>query len=305
MAQRGIEVDYLKVAKPVGEGTYGVVYKARHRDDGHYVALKKIRLEIEDEGIPSTALREISLLKELQCKQTVCLEDVRPCSDGSLYLVFEWMDHDLKKYMDAQDHKGSKMGMDLIKSYMYQCMKGLAFCHTRGIMHRDLKPQNLLVNKRGEIKLADFGLARAFMVPLRIYTHEIVTLWYRAPEILLGQKKYTPSVDIWSMGAIFAEMVNHEPLWPGDSEIDELYKIFQVLGTPSESTWPGVSELEDWSPSFPSWSKKSWGEVCPRLDADGVDLLTKMLKFIPGERITAKQALDHPFFDSVDKSLYV
>jgi serine/threonine protein kinase len=110
---------------------------------------------------------------------------------------------------------------------MYQLLKGMDFCHARGIMHRDLKPQNLLVDKRGILKLADFGLARAFMIPVRQYTHEVVTLWYRAPEILLGQKTYAPAVDMWSIGTIFAEMVNQHPLWPGISEIDELFRIFR------------------------------------------------------------------------------
>ena len=110
---------------------------------------------------------------------------------------------------------------------MYQLLKGMDFCHARGIMHRDLKPQNLLVDKRGVLKLADFGLARAFMIPVRAYTHEVVTLWYRAPEILLGQRTYAPAVDMWSIGCIFAELVNRKPLWPGDSEIDEIFRIFR------------------------------------------------------------------------------
>lgn len=125
-----------------------------------------------------------------------------------------------------------------VQSYMYQLLRGIAFSHGRGVMHRDLKPQNLLVDRHGSIKIADFGLARAFMLPIRPYTHEVVTLWYRAPEILLGQRQYAPAVDIWSIGAIFAEMVNRRPLWPGDSEIDELYRIFrsvqlQLVGLPN------------------------------------------------------------------------
>jgi len=187
---------------------------------------------------------------------------------------------------------------------MYQLLKGMDFCHARGIMHRDLKPQNLLVDKRGILKLADFGLARAFMIPIRQYTHEVVTLWYRAPEILLGQKTYAPAVDIWSIGTIFVEMVNQHPLWPGDSEIDELFRIFKTLGTPDESVWPGVTTLPDYKPHFPKWPARSIASMVPRLanDALAIDLLSRMLQFQPSKRISAKQALAHPWFDDLDKS---
>ena len=257
------------------------------------VALKKIRLEVEDEGVPSTALREISLLKELSHPNIVDLMDVEH-SENRLYLVFEWLDKDLKKYMDSCGSNG--MGMPLIKSYMHQLLKGMAVCHSRGIMHRDLKPQNLLINRQGELKIADFGLARAFQIPIRAYTHEVVTLWYRAPEILLGQRQYACPVDMWSIGVIFAEMVNRRPLWPGDSEIDELYKIFRTCGTPTEETWPGVSNLPDYKPTFPKWPGSSLKRTVPTLDADGFDLISKMLAYEPVARITAKDALNHPWF---------
>ena len=211
--------------------------------------------------------------------------------------MFEWVDKDLKKYMDS-----SEMPMPLVKSYMYQLLKGMDFCHARGIMHRDLKPQNLLVDRKGTLKLADFGLARAFMIPVRSYTHEVVTLWYRAPEILLGQRTYAPAVDMWSIGTIFVEMVNRRPLWPGDSEIDELFRIFKSLGTPNEETWSGVTQLPDFKTTFPSWPKRSIGNAVPKLDAQGIDLLSKMLVYQPSKRISAKQALLHPWFDDLDKS---
>jgi serine/threonine protein kinase len=291
-----IATKYKKIEKPVGEGTYGVVYKATclvGEAAGRTVALKKIRLEVEDEGVPSTALREISLLKELSHPNIVDLMDVEH-SENRLYLVFEWLDKDLKKYMDSCGSDG--MGMPLIKSYMHQLLKGMAICHSRGIMHRDLKPQNLLINRQGELKIADFGLARAFQIPIRAYTHEVVTLWYRAPEILLGQRQYACPVDMWSIGVIFAEMVNRRPLWPGDSEIDELYKIFRTCGTPTEETWPGVSSLPDYKPTFPKWPGSSLKRTVPTLDADGFDLISKMLAYEPVARITAKDALNHPWF---------
>lgn len=294
-----INTRYRKTEKPVGEGTYGVVYKATCIATGETVALKKIRLEVEDEGVPSTALREISLLKELSHPNIVDLKDVEH-SENKLYLVFEWLDQDLKKYMDSRRRGG--MTTPLIKSYMYQLLRGMAICHSRGIMHRDLKPQNLLINRAGELKIADFGLARAFQIPVRAYTHEVITLWYRAPEILLGQRQYACPVDIWSIGAIFAEMVTLEALWPADSEIDELHRIFQTLGTPNERTWPGVERLPDYNPCFPKWKGGRLRKQVPGLDDKGYDLLEKMLSYEPSTRITAKAAMNHPWFDDVDKA---
>uniref|UniRef100_A0A915HQ62 Protein kinase domain-containing protein n=1 Tax=Romanomermis culicivorax TaxID=13658 RepID=A0A915HQ62_ROMCU len=177
--------------------TYGVVYKARQKSTGKLVALKKIRLESEEEGVPSTAIREISLLKELRHPNVVKLEDVI-LEEKSLHLIFEFLSMDLKKYIDTIPDN-EYMDKMLVKSYLYQISEALYFCHRRRILHRDLKPQNLLIDSKGVIKLADFGLARAIGIPVRVYTHEIVTLWYRAPEVLLGSQRYSMPVDIWSV----------------------------------------------------------------------------------------------------------
>jgi len=176
---------YSKILK-LGEGTYGVVHRAINRETGEIVALKVIRLESEDEGVPCTAIREISLLKELNHPNIVRLYDVIH-SDRKLTLVFEHLDQDLKKYLD--EWRG-EIPLATTKSFLYQLLKGVAFCHARRVLHRDLKPQNLLINKKGELKLADFGLARAFGIPLyKNFSHEVVTLWYRAPDVLMGSKK--------------------------------------------------------------------------------------------------------------------
>ncbi|XP_031488218.1 cell division control protein 2 homolog [Nymphaea colorata] len=288
---------YEKVEK-IGEGTYGVVYRARDRLTNTTIALKKIRLEQEDEGVPSTALREISLLKELQHGNVVRLQDVVH-SEKRLYLVFEYLDLDLKKHMDSCPELAKNP--QLIKIFLYQMLRGIAYCHSRRILHRDLKPQNLLIDRStNALKLADFGLARAFGIPVRTYTHEVVTLWYRAPEILLGSHHYSTPVDVWSVGCIFAEMVNHRPLFPGDSEIDELFKIFRVLGTPTEETWPGVTSLPDYKSSFPKWAPKDMATLVPGLDPVGVDLLKKMLCLEPSKRITARSALEHEYFQDLE-----
>ncbi|CAL9206768.1 unnamed protein product, partial [Musa hybrid cultivar] len=267
----GFWSQYEKVEK-IGEGTYGVVYKARDRLTNETIALKKIRLENEDEGVPSTAIREISLLKEMQHNNIVRLQDVVH-SEKRIYLVFEYLDLDLKKHMDSCPELAKDPR--LVKTYLHQILRGIAYCHSHRILHRDLKPQNLLIDRRtNALKLADFGLARAFGIPVRTFTHEVVTLWYRAPEILLGSRHYSTPVDVWSIGCIFAEMVNRRPLFPGDSEIDELFKIFRVLGTPNEDTWPGVTSLPDFKSAFPKWLSKDLVTVVPNLAAAGVDLLS-------------------------------
>merc|ERR1711997_1199444 len=216
----------------------------KNKKTGEIVAMKKIRLESEEEGVPSTAIREVSLLKELNHPNIVRLQDVI-MQESRLYLIFEFLTMDLKKYLDTIPAK-EMMNPNLVKSYTYQILQAMLFCHQRRVLHRDLKPQNLLIDKNGAIKLADFGLARASGIPVRVYTHEVVTLWYRAPEILLGSTKYSCPVDMWSIGCIFAEMANKRPLFQGDSEIDLVrlgYNIsilvipYGFLVLPSMSKW--------------------------------------------------------------------
>lgn len=291
--------DYQRQEK-IGEGTYGVVYKALDiKNNNRVVALKKIRLESEEEGVPSTTIREISLLKELKDENIVRLYDIIHSESNKLYLVFEFLDLDLKKYMESIP-QGVGLGARMIKRFMNQLLKGIKHCHSHRVLHRDLKPQNLLIDKDGNLKLADFGLARAFGVPLRAYTHEVVTLWYRAPEILLGGKQYSTGIDIWSVGCIFAEMCNRKPLFPGDSEIDEIFRIFKIMGTPNENTWPDVIQFPDFKPAFPKWTKKKLSYYISNLNSDGIDLLENMLAYDPCNRISAKRALKHPYFKDDD-----
>jgi cyclin-dependent kinase 2 len=291
------------IKEKLGEGTYGEVYKALDTESRQFIALKKMRLlEADDEGVPATALREVSLLKELSsCANIVKLLDVIHCN-STLYLVFEFLDQDLKTYVESTG--SGPLPPKLVKSYLYQILKGIAYCHSHRILHRDLKLANLLIDRKGVLKLADFGLARAFGVPIRTYTHEVVTLWYRAPEILLGQARYSTPVDMWSVGCIFAELVTKRPLFPGDCEIDELFRIFRTLGTPNEEVWPGVTTLPDYKSTFGQWKPQSLTSVVPGLDPLGLDLLSKMLRYAPQERITAKDALKHPYFDDLDKTKY-
>lgn len=287
--------NYIKIEK-IGEGTYGIVYKGKDKRDGKTVALKKIRLESEDEGVPSTAIREISLLRELKHKHIVRLEDVLMDGCEKIYLVFEFVSMDLKKYLDSIP-KNERLEDDVVKNYLRQILDAIMFCHTRRVLHRDLKPQNLLVDNKGNIKVADFGLARAFGIPLRVYTHEVVTLWYRAPEVLLGAHRYSTPIDIWSIGCIFVEMITRKPLFHGDSEIDQLFRIFRTLGTPTPGIWPEVAVLPDYKASFPSWKENILPTLVPEMDDQALDLLNKMLAYNPSKRLSAKDALRHPYFE--------
>ncbi|XP_050078246.1 cyclin-dependent kinase 1 [Anopheles maculipalpis] len=292
-------MEHFQKIEKIGEGTYGVVYKGRNKLTGEIVAMKKIRLEAEDEGIPSTAIREISLLKELKHRNVVSLLDVL-MEENRLYLIFEFLSMDLKKYMDSLPPE-KMIDSDLVKSYMYQITAAMLFCHKRRVLHRDLKPQNLLINKEGVIKVADFGLGRSFGIPVRNYTHEIVTLWYRAPEVLLGSPRYSCPVDIWSIGCIFAEMATRKPLFQGDSEIDQLFRMFRILRTPTDDIWPGVTSLPDYKSSFPCWTQNNLASQVSNLDSAGIDLLQKCLIYDPMLRISAKKILEHKYFDGFER----
>ncbi|XP_008580680.1 PREDICTED: cyclin-dependent kinase 3 isoform X5 [Galeopterus variegatus] len=230
-------MDVFQKIEKIGEGTYGVVYKAKNKESGQLVALKKIRLDL--------------------------LLDVVH-NEKKIYLVFEFLSQDLKKYMDSAP--ASELPLHLVKSYLFQLLQGVNFCHSHRVIHRDLKPQNLLISEMGAIKLADFGLARVFGVPLRTYTHE----------------------------------VTRKALFPGDSEIDQLFRIFRTLGTPSEAIWPGVTQLPDYKGTFPKWTRKGMEEIVPNLEPEGKDLLMQLLQYDPSRRISAKAALAHPYFSSAE-----
>ncbi|GAA34774.2 hypothetical protein CRM22_002665 [Opisthorchis felineus] len=291
-----VVLKYEKLEK-IGEGTYGKVYKARNRDTHEIVALKRVRLENDDEGIPSSAFREICLLKELKHKNIVRLFDVL-LSESRLTIVFEYCDQDLKKYFDSCN---GEIDQKTVKLFMYQLLRGLQFCHNHNVLHRDLKPQNLLINDNGELKLADFGLARAYGIPVRQYSAEVVTLWYRPPDVLLGAKLYTTSIDVWSAGCIFAEMSNAgRPLFPGFDVEDQLQRIFKLLGTPTEVTWPTVTELPDYEPFTVIYPPAmNWHQVVPKLSSRGIDLLQQLVVCNPTDRISADQALHHSYFENM------
>uniref|UniRef100_A0A671T7V1 cyclin-dependent kinase n=1 Tax=Sinocyclocheilus anshuiensis TaxID=1608454 RepID=A0A671T7V1_9TELE len=276
-------------------GTYATVFKGRSKLTDNLVALKEIRLEHE-EGAPCTAIREVSLLKDLKHANIVTLHDIVH-TDTSLTLVFEYLDKDLKQYMDDC---GNIMSMHNVKIFLFQILRGLAYCHKRKVLHRDLKPQNLLINERGELKLADFGLARAKSVPTKTYSNEVVTLWYRPPDVLLGSSEYSTQIDMWGVGCIFYEMAAGRPLFPGSTVEDELHLIFRLLGTPTEDNWPGISSIEEFkSYNFPKYKPQPFINHAPRLDTEGIELLLSFLRYESKKRISADESMKHSYFKSL------
>ncbi|CAL1696656.1 unnamed protein product [Somion occarium] len=299
-------MNYIQLEK-LGEGTYATVYKGRSRTTNEVVALKEIHLDAE-EGTPSTAIREISLMKELKHVNIVRLYDVIH-TETKLVLIFEYCDRDLKKYMDAHGDRGA-LDPVTVRSFMYQLLKGTAFCHENRVLHRDLKPQNLLINRKGELKLGDFGLARAFGVPVNTFSNEVVTLWYRAPDVLLGSRTYSTSIDVWSCGCIFAEMISGVPLFRGRDNQDQLLHIMRIIGTPEDrllrkiateaapSTPEGQQQAANASKQYPRYPKIPFQQVLPKASPQAIDLLERLLQFDPNKRISAAEALNHPYFTS-------
>lgn len=285
----------------IGEGTYSRVYRGRHRQSGQPVALKEIQLNPE-EGAPATALREIAFMKEMSHPNIVRLLEVVH-TEHTLTLVFEYMDLDLKRYMELRN--GGELGGPLsvleIKSFLCQILQATQYCHDNRILHRDLKPQNVLVApKRGLLKLADFGLARGFGIPVGAFSSEVVTLWYRAPDVLLGSRHYTTSIDMWSVGCIMAELYVGMPLFPGKDSADQLRRIFKVLGTPAADVWPQIlspgAKAPDWLRELPAYPGKSLAGVLAMVEPAGIDLLARLLDYRPSCRVSADQALKHPYF---------
>uniref|UniRef100_A0A3P8U8M3 Cyclin dependent kinase 16 n=1 Tax=Amphiprion percula TaxID=161767 RepID=A0A3P8U8M3_AMPPE len=212
----------------------------------------------------------------------------------ALLCVCVFQDKDLKQYLDDC---GNTIHMHNVKLFLFQLLRGLSYCHRRKVLHRDLKPQNLLINERGELKLADFGLARAKSIPTKTYSNEVVTLWYRPPDILLGSTDYSTHIDMWGVGCIFYEMATGRPLFPGSTVEEELHFIFKLLGTPTESSWPGISSNEEFvSFNYPQYRAERLSNHTPRLSSDGVELLSKFLQFEGKKRVSADHAMSHHYF---------
>lgn len=296
-------LDAYQKLEQLGEGSYATVFKGICSANKKIVALKEIRLQ-EEEGAPFTAIREASLLKELKHANIVTLHDIIHTKD-TLMFVFEFVDTDLNVYLEKYPRGIPPYN---VKLFLFQLLRGLAYIHERKILHRDLKPQNLLINEVGELKLADFGLARAKSVPSHTYSHEVVTLWYRPPDVLLGSKDYTTSLDMWGTGCIFVEMITGIALFPGMRDsIDQLNKIWQITGTATEETWPGVSRLPEYNADlYIEYPPQRLGIVAPKLllITGAESLATEMVQCVPKNRISAIGAMRHVYFSDLPKEVF-
>ncbi|CAL5869511.1 uncharacterized protein PFLUO_LOCUS3741 [Penicillium psychrofluorescens] len=297
-------VDNFERLNHIEEGSYGWVSRAKEITTGEVVALKKLKLENSPDGFPVTGLREIQTLLEARHPNVVYLREVVMGNKmDEVFLVMDFLEHDLKTLLDEMREPFLPSE---IKTVLLQIVGGLEFLHSQWIMHRDLKTSNLLMNNRGEIKLADFGMARYYGDPPPKLTQLVVTLWYRSPELLLGADKYGPEIDMWSIGCIFGELLTKEPLLQGKNEVDQVSKIFELTGPPNAQTWPGFRSLPNAkSLRLPSSSSSatSSGKIpllprskFPYLTNAGLSLLSSLLALNPTSRPTAQQCLSHAYF---------
>lgn len=296
--------DSYQKLEQLGEGSYATVFKGFSSLTNQVIALKEIRLQ-QEEGAPFTAIREASLLRGLKHANIVTLHDIIHTKE-TLTFVFEYVHTDLSQYLEK--HPGGLNAFN-IKLFLFQLLRGLNYCHQRRILHRDLKPQNLLISEAGELKLADFGLARAKSIPSHTYSHEVVTLWYRPPDVLLGSTNYSTSLDMWGVGCIFTEMISGSATFPGMKDAyDQLDKIFRVLGTPTENTWEGVSKYPQYKiKKFVMYPKlSSLSEAIPKLVfiPHAESLAVQFLQMIPSRRVYAHQALHHEYFGDLPPKLF-
>ncbi|XP_078163245.1 cyclin-dependent kinase C-1-like isoform X2 [Carex rostrata] len=308
-------IDCFEKLEQIGEGTYGQVYMAKDKETGEIVALKKIITITEREGFDITSIREINILQRLDHQNVIRLKEIviSPGEEkdeqgspvdgdkykGSIYMVFDYMDHDLSGLLRT----GIRFSIPQIKCYMRQLLTGLQYCHDNNVLHRDIKSANLLIDNEGNLKLADFGLARIFFgYPNDILTNRVISLWYRPPELLMGSQKYGPEIDMWSVGCVFGELLLGKPIFRGKNELNQLKRIFEKCGIPDENNWPGVTQMPwynditDAIVHYPM--ERRIGEVFKDFDHYALDLLEKMLTLDPKKRISDKDALDDEYFST-------
>nr|pir probable protein kinase (EC 2.7.1.37) cdc2/cdc28-related - Trichomonas vaginalis [Trichomonas vaginalis] len=265
----------------LGEGTYGSVFRATHIPTDQPVVLKLVRMDLEEDGIPPSSVREVCILKSLNHPNILHFREVI-CKDSKIIMVCEFMDMDLKNFLSKR-----RMNPDLLRSYAFQLLCGTYYLHRIGIVHRDIKPENILIDRNGLLKLGDFGTAAYCFHPIPYDIEEIKTPWYLAPEILINAPAHGTEIDIWSIGCVIAEMARGN-LFMGDSQVDQLIKITEVLGIPSEEDYPDFYKYKINNMPCMKKEKPDFNSFFPGVDPELVDLISKMLQMNPEHRINAQ-----------------
>lgn len=294
-------VEEFQCLNKIEEGTYGVVYRARDKRTEEIVALKRLKMEKEKEGFPITSLREINTLLKGQHPNIVTVREIVVGSNmDKIFIVMDYVEHDLKSLMETMRHKKQMFTPGEVKCLLKQLLSAVAHLHDNWILHRDLKTSNLLLSHKGILKVGDFGLAREYGSPLKAYTPIVVTLWYRAPELLLCTKEYSTPIDMWSVGCIFAELLLMNALFPGKSEVDQLNRVFKELGTPSENIWTGFNKLPAVQKmKFNEYPVSNLRSKFGMLSELGLALLLGFLTYDPTKRLTAEKSLENAYFNEM------
>ncbi|KAL9461641.1 hypothetical protein AB3S75_004603 [Citrus x aurantiifolia] len=295
-----IDTKYVPI-KPIGRGAYGVVCSSINRETNEKVAIKKINNVFENRIDALRTLRELVLLRHIKHDNVIALKDVmmptHRISFKDVYLVYELMDTDLHQIIKSSQ----SLSNDHCKYFVFQLLRGLKYLHSANILHRDLKPGNLLVNANCDLKICDFGLARTSRGNEQFMTEYVVTRWYRAPELLLCCDNYGTSIDVWSVGCIFAEILGRKPIFPGTECLNQLKLIISVLGTQQEADLEFIDnpKARRFIKSLPYSRGTHFSSLYPQADPLALDLLQKMLVFEPSKRITVTEALQHPYMSGL------
>uniref|UniRef100_A0A7S1FCH7 Cyclin-dependent kinase 2 homolog n=1 Tax=Noctiluca scintillans TaxID=2966 RepID=A0A7S1FCH7_NOCSC len=287
--------DCFRKLNRIAEGTYGVVYRACDLQTGEVVALKQLKLDAAkatEDGFPILLLREISILMQMDHPNIVRCREVVVGTRQHVFMVMDYAEHELKMLLDRH-----RFAIAEVKCLLAQLLAAVEFLHERWVVHRDLKTSNIVLTNKGVLKLCDFGLARYYGEPKKPYTQRVVSLWYRAPELLMGQEVYTTCVDVWSVGCVFAEMLLGRPVFEGKAELHQLCLIYELVGVPTEETWPGYNSLPNRKLFEFKLSLPRWQTTFPDVISDvGLELLKSLLECCPARRVSAATACHDPYF---------